>query len=91
MTRGQVAQGSFAPFSATARRGADISAAPAGPPAGVEVTLCSWQDASNAVERRASVTATDVQLDATALQLAAMALDAADELDERAAEAACQH
>jgi hypothetical protein len=60
--------------------------------AGVEVTLCSWQDASNAVERHASVTATDVELDATALrQLAAMALDAADELDELAAEAACQH
>ena len=37
------------------------------------------------------VTATDVQLDAAALrQLAEIAL-AADELDELAAEAACQH
>ena len=60
--------------------------------AGVEVTLCGWQVASNAVERHASVTATEVQLDAAALrQLAAMALGAADELDELAAEAACQH
>jgi hypothetical protein len=60
--------------------------------AGVEVTLCGWQVASNAVERHASVTATDVQLDAAALrQLAAMALGAADELDGLAAQAACQH
>ena len=42
--------------------------------AGAEVTLCGWQVASNAVERPASVTSTDVQLDAAALrQLAAMA------------------
>jgi hypothetical protein len=37
------------------------------------LTLCGWQVADNPVERHASVTATDVQLDAAALrQLAAM-------------------
>jgi hypothetical protein len=50
--------------------------------AGVGVTLCGWQDTSGAVERHAAVSATDVELDATALRrLAALALDAADELE----------
>ena len=50
--------------------------------AGVAVTLCGWQDASGAVERHASVSAADVELDAAALRrLAALALGAADELE----------
>lgn len=50
--------------------------------AGVQVVVVGWQDADGQVERHASVSATDVALDAAALrQLAAQALDAADELD----------
>ncbi|MBO0677184.1 hypothetical protein JRC04_06880 [Mycolicibacterium sp. S2-37] len=49
---------------------------------GVSVTLRGWQDASGAVERHASVLADDAELDASALRrLAALALDAADELE----------
>jgi hypothetical protein len=51
--------------------------------AGVEIRITGWQDARGQVERHASVWATDTQLDAAALRkLAALALDAADELDE---------
>jgi hypothetical protein len=51
--------------------------------AGVTVTLCGWQDATGDVERSATVSADAEQLDAAALRrLAAIALAAADELDE---------
>jgi hypothetical protein len=50
--------------------------------AGVSVTIRGWQDASGNVERYVSVESDDAQLDATALRrLAALVLDAADELD----------
>jgi hypothetical protein len=53
--------------------------------AGVEVNVCGWQNADGSVERHASVWASDVTLDAIALRrLAAVALDAADELDRLA-------
>jgi hypothetical protein len=58
--------------------------------AGVEVVVVGWQDANGAVERHASVWATDVALDAAALRkLAAQALDTADELDRHTAIAQC--
>lgn len=51
--------------------------------AGVEVVIAGWQDASGQVERHASLWATDVQLDVPKLrELAAVALDAANELDQ---------
>lgn len=50
--------------------------------AGIAVTLCGWQDANGNVERNASVSAADAQLDAAALRrFAALVLDAADELE----------
>ncbi len=50
--------------------------------AGVAVTLCGWQDVSGTVEWHASVSAAEAELDAAALRrLAALALDAADELE----------
>jgi hypothetical protein len=53
--------------------------------AGVEIALVGWQDATGAVARHASVWATNVALEPAALrQLAALALDAADELDQLA-------
>jgi hypothetical protein len=51
--------------------------------AGVHVVVAGWQSADGAVERHASMWAADCQLDAAALRkLAAVALDAADELDQ---------
>jgi hypothetical protein len=53
--------------------------------AGVHVVIGGWQDADGTVERQVNVWATDVQLDAAALRKpAAVALDAADELDQLA-------
>ena len=52
---------------------------------GVEIRIAGFQQADGTVARHASVWATDAQLDAAALrQLAALALDAADELDQLA-------
>src|SRR5215213_2083762 len=46
------------------------------------VILCGWQDATGVVERHASVVAADGNPDAAALRrFAAVALDAADELE----------
>jgi hypothetical protein len=53
--------------------------------AGVELVVAGWQSADGTVERHAIVFAADVQLDAAGLRkLAAVALDAADELDQLA-------
>jgi hypothetical protein len=58
--------------------------------AGVEIRIVGWQQADGTVTRHASVWATDTQLDAAALrQLAALALDTADELDRFEAIAQC--
>jgi hypothetical protein len=52
--------------------------------AGAMVTLCGWQDGTGAVARHAAVWAVDVELDAAGLrQLAALAIDAADELESQ--------
>jgi hypothetical protein len=52
---------------------------------GAEVALVGWQDASAAVEWHANFFAADYQVDAAGLRrLAAIALDAADELDQLA-------
>jgi len=66
--------------TATARLGRYVQAAPVLPRA--SVILCGWQDATGVVERHASVVAADGNPDAAALRrFAAVALDAADELE----------
>ncbi|SHT24293.1 hypothetical protein [Mycobacteroides abscessus] len=51
--------------------------------AGVEIRIAGFQHADSTTNRHAAVWATDTHLDAAALrQLAAAALNAADELDE---------
>jgi hypothetical protein len=53
--------------------------------AGVDLRIAGWQDARGAVARHVSVWATDTHLDAAQLRaLAALALDAAAELDGHA-------
>jgi hypothetical protein len=51
--------------------------------AGVEIWIVGWQQADGTVARHGSVWATETRLDAASLrQLAALASDAADELDQ---------